>query len=359
MGLIHGRKCRLNHPVHTVEGATEHPQGDQELPEPRDQPVAETDESEVEVMNPEQARKLLDAASKETDMGKQAHVFRTVIKELCEAGFHKEAWDMIISTPGFSRDSQIFAFFYYAEIDLAQFAIKYDTLNDTSEKKNALGSYLGRNLEKYPAIMDELKPYTQLVLSDDPGALSDIMGKALRIRYDTSGDEALHQKIVDHTLELHQEGVLSDTELSYMMTRNLRNREPRELWSWVSDSTFGIDEPESYPGQLRAGIVQRMVMSDPVETLSQMINNPAEPAAYDLAVALSTWTSKDPTAANGWYIQNKDQLSQIQLDVSAYAFAESALELREFDGSESWANQIENEDMRNEALENISRKKQN
>lgn len=304
-------------------------------------------------MTLERARERFEQASAITDIQQQALIYRETIRELCRAGYIQEAWDMMLQEPGYSRDSQICAFFLTAPLDLKDCSEKIALLQSSGEKKTALEYYLAKNFDQYPGILEkpDFKRIMENLRESDPDALAGILSTAVRTRFDSS-DESEKEKLNQIVRNLHSEKRLSNDDFANMVARNL-GKPVSELWGWIEGSSMGMDKPEGYAGQMRGGILAGMVTENPPEALTRIAASTGEAASYDLRLGLTTWAKSSPQAANEWYEAQRARLTQPQQDAAAEAFAALALEYRELDGAETWANQISNQEIRKSVLEKI------
>ena len=305
-------------------------------------------------MTPAEAKKLMKNAASISDMQEQSQAYRSIMAELCEAGYVTEAWEMLLPDAGYNRDVQLAKFFYSVPLDPKTFSEKVATLEDPSEKKTALTSYLARNSDQYPGILEnpEFKRIAGDLEKTDPHALAEILGTGLRAKFDLSSDPADKEKINGIVRELHSKNLITNADFSKMIAKNI-SRNPFELWSWVSDSSMGIDDPASFEGQIREGVVRGMVAKNAAEALTKIASDTGPSAIYDLGQGLTSWATNNPKAANEWYVNEGSKLTQAQQDSAAKAFANVALSYRELAGAENWANRISNTEIRNAILEKI------
>jgi hypothetical protein len=335
-----------------VEGANQAFSGNS--PDEKGKVSERTAKPEKPVMEPNEARKRLKAAASISDLLEQEKAYRAIMAELCEAGHTEEAWATILPEAGRNRDVQIARFFFSASLDPQSFSAKLASLDDASEKKSALTSYLARSAEQYAEILEspEFKPVADELQKNDPNFLADVLGEAKRVKYDTSDDPAMKENIMGMIRDLHSKGLISNLDFAGMVARNIK-KDPFELWSWVASSPMGIDDPSGFEGQLREGVVAGMVSKDAEGALARISADTGSSATRDLYTGLSRWASNNPKAANNWYLREGTKLNQLQQDSAARAFATVALELREMDGAEDWANRISDPATRDSILQKI------
>ncbi len=185
----------------------------------------------------------------------------------------------------------------------------------------------------------------------DPDALAEILGSASRTSFVKSNNDTQKEKINEMILDLYSKDLILDNDLAGMVVRNA-DRDPFDLWSWISNSEMGVTKPKTFEGQVRSGVVRRLVERDAPKALAEISAN--ESATTELAQAITVWGKNSPQKANEWYINERVNLTQAQQDASASAFANLALDYFEHSGAETWANQINDPEIRDALLAKIS-----
>lgn len=310
-------------------------------------------DSQIRGLAPDAARAELQKAELITNLLDQVKAYMEITRRLCEAGYFEEAWQMILNEPGANRSAQLGVFFSLTPLDFRLCVSKIENLPDSVEKKVAIQSYLGGHFQQFSKLMEDInfKRMTQELSESDPNALASIIAGGLRISFDAAS-ESEKEEINKFVLEYHSQNLISDFDFSTMVTRNA-SKPPFELWSWISDSSMGVKHPESFEGQLRTAIVQNMVLEDAPKALSEFSASREKSSAADLYSGLSQWASMDSKAANAWYLSNRFRLTEDQQDAAAKTFSTLALTYGETEGAESWANKINNVDLRKSLLEKI------
>lgn len=300
-------------------------------------------------ITPETAKRLLHEASLITNIGEQASAYRKIIQNLCAAGFAEQAWQMILAEPGYNRGSQLWAFFASAEMDLAVCSARVSSLYDAEEKSNALATYFGANSARSPNMLDDpiFQMMTEKLAKTDPNVLTKIVGEGLRNRYDHAKTDEEREKVNQLLIEMHSKKLVSNEVLSTMIIRNSDQKDGFELWPWISDSSMGATSVENMESNVRASVIQGMVFIDASRALNQIVASKGEAANYDLSLGLTEWARYHPKAANDWYQNQRWKLTQVQQDSAAKSFAMLALSFKELQGAESWADQIQDADLRN------------
>jgi hypothetical protein len=307
-----------------------------------------------EPINPQSAAVAFGEAAEIKDVLEQANKYREIIKELCEAGYTWEAWELIIQEPGYNRDSQIWAFFFSANLDNRKSFELIRDLSDPKERQGALQAYLARNPDNLPAILAdaEFQRLTQEMTGTYPNALVDVIGGSLRANFDAASTDEEKEKAMSMIVELHSKNLVSNEVLATMIVRN-RDKNPFDLWSWISESTMGSGEFGNDETAVRKGIIQGMVFEDAEKALTEISTNSGKSGDSDLFVGLGILAENNPKAANNWYLSQKSNLTSSQQDHAAKAFAMVALRYGESQNAENWANQISNPDLRKSVIERI------
>ncbi|MBC7979724.1 MAG: hypothetical protein H7Y36_04085 [Armatimonadetes bacterium] len=305
-------------------------------------------------ITPEIAKALMAEAASLINIAEQEDVYRDVIKRLCEAGYTDEAWRLILSDPGSNRSAQLWAFFSSAAIDSKTCSGYIAGLFDPNEKEGAIVAFAVKNFDKFPSIYEDsnFSRILQELTARNPNTLRELIGDGLRSRFDHCASNEEKEKINQMLLDFHSKNLVSDDVLAGMLVRN-RQKSPFDLWSWISDSSVGLGESPNFEAEVRTGIIQRMVFENPTNALAKISSSSGNGADADLFTGLSQWAQNNPRAANDWYLSQRVKLTESQQDSAAKAFAMLALGYQETQVAESWANQIQNDEIRNTIIDKI------
>ena len=308
-------------------------------------------------MTPQRAKELFAEAATMKNIQEQARLYRNTMAELCLAGYTKEAWEMMLSDPGYNRDSQVGAFFLNAHLGYIDLVNKISELGSSREKESALGCIFARNINRYNTLLEDplfMESVAQ-ASGDNPDALAKAIGKGLRIGIDLASNDSEREEATQSAVELYSEGMISDENFSYILSRNM-SKSPFSLWEWISDSSLGRSDPESFEGKMRQGIIDSMINEDAPEALSQLATNSGDLGLENLYDGLYSWAFQSPIDASRWYQQKSSNLDSGQQDITAKVFADLAIFHGEYDGALSWAQDIKDSTLREEVLNKINSK---
>lgn len=256
---------------------------------------------------------LLRKAALLTNIKERTEAYKDIIRRLCESGYYNEAWDAIVEDPGVNRNAQIAMFFLMAPLDLGSCLAKMNLLSDSIEKETALSFFLTGHFDQISRNLEDsrFKSAIESLLSSNPNALIEIIGSSVRNKFDLSASEIEKEEINNVALDLFSKKLISGADFATIIARN-GDKDPVELWSWISNSSMGFENPDAFEGQARNAIIQAMVRQNSGEMMDSLKNAANEFSGSDLSSALKYWTLMDSKAANDWYVTNSGSFNDFQ-----------------------------------------------
>jgi hypothetical protein len=304
-------------------------------------------------ITPSTAAAALEALKKNPNVQKRAEEAFVVIMDLCKAGYEESAWELIEANSGLVRKWELTAFFQYAKLEPGGLVEK---LQELPYKNEAL-EFLGVKLEtlsvadlKILIKKEDLVSFFEGKKGEDPKFLEKLLQKDLMVR-SSSSKPASKIEAIQQAIDWNKQGLIDPNTLIKIVA-NDPNPDPWQRWSLIS-AHIPSTEPNSFPGVVRGGAIDKMVESDAKKTLDAISKTEGTQGAWDFSRGLRKWTSVDAAAANSWYEANKGNLGEAQRDAAAETFSLLALEYGESENAVQWANQIESTDKRNKALEKL------
>ncbi|MBK1815724.1 hypothetical protein JIN84_08855 [Luteolibacter yonseiensis] len=309
-------------------------------------------------MTPDMARKLIsDFAAENKDLNSRAEFTRGVIKELCESGYSKEAWDLIDPGNGIVRNFGLASFFENADLPPAD-------LLDKIANVPRLDMFTGFSgfLNRYPP--DQLS-----ALLDSPevkrfySAVGDDL-KAVNVKTAVSGvlQIAMNKMAPEErggtyqlARELDSKGLLEAHDFILIVQR-YSNKNIFEQWEDIKAVDLNGWSSNVVKKQ-RQGMLSDMVAEDAPAAVKGILNGDEDRAGNDLAWALKSWTNLDSQGAADWYKSSQASFSGRQRELVSSSFAEAAISSLEFESARQWAEQIEDAEARRKILENVEQKR--
>ncbi|GAA5127324.1 hypothetical protein GCM10023212_31980 [Luteolibacter yonseiensis] len=304
------------------------------------------------------ARKLIsDFAAENKDLNSRAEFTRGVIKELCESGYSKEAWDLIDPGNGIVRNFGLASFFENADLPPAD-------LLDKIANVPRLDMFTGFSgfLNRYPP--DQLS-----ALLDSPevkrfySAVGDDL-KAVNVKTAVSGvlQIAMNKMAPEErggtyqlARELDSKGLLEAHDFILIVQR-YSNKNIFEQWEDIKAVDLNGWSSNVVKKQ-RQGMLSDMVAEDAPAAVKGILNGDEDRAGNDLAWALKSWTNLDSQGAADWYKSSQASFSGRQRELVSSSFAEAAISSLEFESARQWAEQIEDAEARRKILENVEQKR--
>ena len=307
----------------------------------------------AEMINPERAKKLLLEYGKISSMQERSILVSKLMKDLCNAGYSEEAWQMIDEKYGTVRTSQIYVFFSTAKLSQSQIFDKISELRETgydNEQMMALSSYMGKyGTDEIGSLLAnaQFKALADSAVSKDQ--FKNMMESFFIMKLDDqTGDN--QKRIIENAEQLYSKDFLSSDDILSIL-RRANSLNPFEKWDSISKT---IPNAPDDPERNREKIIQQMITENAPNAMDLLISSKGTQTSSDLLSALKKWTIEEPDAANKWYGKNQKILSDDQQDAAVRAFSELAMGYGEKENALQWANQIKNSDLKAKILNEIS-----
>jgi hypothetical protein len=309
-------------------------------------------------ITPDEARKLLSAARGNPDVMRRSADCISIIGRLCAAGYTEEAWAMVEENPGQVRDSELVKFFKSAGLSPAEMISKIENLPYKGEAFTALRGYFS-SLD--PASTSALladasfKDFIRKLDESSPGILGKAISTSLMGRLAFPGSTAEKMAARDLAARYHSEGILNDGQLVQILKAD-ETSDSFDKWGLVAHS---LPNPPrgSEAAALRKEVIEGMVNADAPKALQQLAKVPGRQGFLDLLAGVKKWGNVDPSAASQWYQTSASGLSEVQRDSVVMAFYQLALDSGEPEGAERWAGEINNTELKKQAIQRLPKNK--
>ncbi|RYD37272.1 MAG: hypothetical protein EOP87_03885 [Verrucomicrobiaceae bacterium] len=266
---------------------------------------------------------------------------RDIIARLCQAGYSREAWDLIDAETGMVRERSLKGFFHDATLPKEELMHLLDGLE---KKERAMG------LSGY---WDRLTPeeFARLNLSefeirspDERAALRQTFEAMVAEAFDPDNPDigkGVRQDLLNQAAEQVNSGVLVYGDVGKMLQQD-PSKDGFAYWDALSRV-----EPELRKGQdtlkgTDAQVIRAMTIQDPERTLDMtlVMGTPARGKGY---VALEKWLTMDFRSAEAWYQRNSQQADA---DSAAVAFMRACGTLGRHQEALDWYARIEKDGWR-------------
>lgn len=309
-------------------------------------------------LTPDIARKLIsDFAAENKDLNSRAGFAQGVIKELCESGYSREAWELIDPGNGIVRNFGLSSFFANADLPPAELLEKIANVS-TNDMFTCFSGFLNR----YPP--DQL---STLLESPEMNRFYSAVGddlKAVNVKTAVSGVLQRNMNMMEPekrggtyelARDLDSKGLLEPHDFILIVQR-YSNKNIFDQWEDIKNVDLN-GSSRSIVKKQRRSMLSAMVTEDAPAAVKNILTNDGERVGDDLAWALDSWTNLDSQGAADWYKSNQTSFSGKQRELVSSSFAEAAISSLEFDSARQWAERIENPDTRNKTLEKVEQKR--
>lgn len=311
-------------------------------------------------VTPGLTRQILGEIYKISDITVRATKSGEAIKALCLAGFPKEAWSLILEDSGFVRNRQLIEYFASADLAPFQFCEKYASLRGNGEAQLSLNSWLG-NFDPAEVIsilaLDKGNPDLLRARDSDSelfssGVATYLHGKLYPNNYEQS--EAIRnlqqENLLNVASSLLKSGVLHPSSVDSFLGV-VKFDDPFKKWNYINSISNPATEPFLDGQGGRSETISQMVASNAAGTVEKFktLDN-----AFYLNKAMESWVSLDSTQARTWYTSNKAKLNPYLQSAAVKAFFQAALNYRELESAQSWAQEIQDGEQKQSALNAIA-----
>lgn len=288
-----------------------------------------------EVLDPLTARKLIDLAPDAyPDVVERSMFLATIIRDLCEAGYSMEAWDMIDPNIGMVRNFQITQFFKSADLDLSML---YEKIRQVPmERTSSINGLLRRFTP------DEL---LELLTSDSFSSSMEGLLQGFDLSRSASAALGLYFReaepndrgwVLGEVVKFHQEGLIGDGDIYQIFGG--RNLDPFERWDFIE--RFSVDNKAEIG--MHAALLRNMVDRDAVKAMSVLIDSDVS----DFKAGMDAWFVNDPTSVVAWYERNVEQMAPEQIDAVSHSGFDLAMRYSDYDAASRWVGQVMDDELR-------------
>jgi len=305
----------------------------------------------VIALTPESAKQLMREFSEaNSNIDEKAKFCRTVIAELCKAGYSEDAWDLIDDSYGKIRTTQISTFFGHAALSAENLIHKMSTLDPKSDLRAAFNGF---SLRHSVDEMEEILASNSLSsLMEDgggremSGALSGTLQLAL---HKASADDI--DGVLRAAEQWHTRGWLETPGLMALL-ENEKIGDPFQKWDVIKS----IENEAQWHGETKSQkdtLIGKMVTANAPNALNQILAQDSILASDDVYRAVSYWSALDSGGLATWYASNHSNFSKQQIDSLASALSKVALGSHEYQSAKLWAERIQDLNLRERQLQAV------
>jgi len=299
-------------------------------------------------MTPELAQALLARVKAETKgIQDRAGLSAIILKLLCDKGFYEEAWQLLETSPGSVRSTEIGILFQNDKIPADILLVKLEGLTVPEERTQALRSLFSARADDL--IRMDISSIHVATAQDKIAIASGIMSAMKEA--DTKRDPGAAEALLQRSLDLVKNEKL-DAENLFNIVKNDVVIDPFRKWEILGNLQAGVSAENT--DKILAEAVPFMIKADLPKAMELLTTDPVSKYSVPLlSRAVTTMYDSDPEQAANWVQENLAIIDPATAQRITMRVAQIAIKNGEFETAQQWANNLLNPGVKQQVLDQI------